>query len=188
MSDIAMSKTAYKSYHLSLGHGDRSITDQGDGAETVNSGVVASPGARRSIVFRSCRLRGDIEKDGRKVSEASVVAQVYERSLDQPLWDEPWKIGAIGVNLTNFNLFVSPVAFQQLWEMADAPKNEQFDVGISGQVDPNGVLYVYEIILRPRSRTHSVAHELHRMRQGVDLLGWLLAALLVIELISWLWR
>jgi hypothetical protein len=26
------------------------------------------------------------------------------------------------------------------------------------------------------------------MRQGVDLLGWLLAALLVIELISWLWR
>ena len=140
------------------------------------------------IVFRSCRLRGDIEKDGRKVSEASVVAQVYERSLDQPLWDEPWKIGAIGVNLTNFNLFVSPVAFQQLWEMADAPKNEQFDVGISGQVDPNGVLYVYEIILRPRSRTHPVARELHRMRQGVDLLGWLLAALLVIELISWLWR
>jgi hypothetical protein len=65
-----------------------------------------------------------------------------------------------------------------LWEIADAPENEQFDVGISGQVDPNGVLYVYEIILKPRSR----------MRQGVDLLGWLLAALLVIELISWLWR
>jgi hypothetical protein len=75
-----------------------------------------------------------------------------------------------------------------LWEIADAPENEQFDVGISGQVDPNGVLYVYEIILRPRSRTHPVARELHRMRQGVDLLGWLLAALLVIELISWLWR
>jgi hypothetical protein len=71
MSDIAMSQTAHKSYHLSLGHGDRSITDQGDGAETVNSGVVASPGARRSIVFPSCKLRGDIEIDGRKVSEAS---------------------------------------------------------------------------------------------------------------------
>jgi hypothetical protein len=75
-----------------------------------------------------------------------------------------------------------------LWEIADAPENEQFDVGISGQVDPNGVLYVYEIILKPRSRTHPVARELHRTRQGVDLLGWLLAALLVIELISWLWR
>jgi len=31
MSDTAMRKTAYKSYHLSLGRGDRSITDQGDG-------------------------------------------------------------------------------------------------------------------------------------------------------------
>ena len=64
MSDTAISKTAHKSYHLTLGHGDRSITDQGDGAETVNSGVVASPGARRSIVFPSCKLRGDIEIDG----------------------------------------------------------------------------------------------------------------------------
>jgi hypothetical protein len=103
MSDTAISKTAHKSYHLTLGHGDRSITDQGDGAETVNSGVVASPGARRSIVFPSCKLRGDIEIDGRKVSAASTAAQVYERSPDQPLWEEPWKIGAIGANLTNFN-------------------------------------------------------------------------------------
>ena len=31
MSDTAISKTAHKSYHLTLGHGDRSITDQGDG-------------------------------------------------------------------------------------------------------------------------------------------------------------
>ena len=107
MSDTAISKTAHKSYHLTLGHGDRSITDQGDGAETVNSGVVASPGARRSIVFPSGRLRGDIEIDGRKVSEASTAAQVYERSPNQPLWEEPWKIGAIGANLTNFNFLRS---------------------------------------------------------------------------------
>ena len=190
MSVTAMSEPTNESYRLSLGRGDRSIIDQGEGAEMVNSGVVASPGARRSIVFHSCKLRGDIEIDGRKLDETPIAAYVHERSPDRPLWNEPWKIGAIAADLTALNLHVSPVAFQQLWEIADAPENEQFDVRINGQVDPSGVLFVYEIRLEKiRPRAHPVVFEIERLGQTIARwTWWLVGAIFVLELIRWLWR
>jgi hypothetical protein len=88
------------------------------------------------------------------------------------------------------NLHVSPVAFQQLWEIADAPENEQFDVLINGQVDPSGVLFVYEIRLEKiRPRAHPVVFEIERLGQTIARwTWWLVGAIFVLELIRWLWR
>ena len=87
MSDTAKREPAHESYRLSLGRGVRFITDQGEGLETVNPFMVASPGARRSIVFHGCELRSDIKIDGRK----AVTAYVQERSPDQSPWpNQPW--------------------------------------------------------------------------------------------------
>ena len=84
----------------------------------------------------------------------------------------------------------SPVAFQQLWEIADAPENEQFDVLINGQVDPSGVLFVYEIRLEKiRPRAHPVVFEIERLGQTIARwTWWLVGAIFVLELIRWLWR
>ena len=80
MSGTAKREPTNESYRLSLGRGDRSITDQGKGVETANPYIVASPGARRSILFHSCKLHGDIEIEGRKVNETSITAYVQELS------------------------------------------------------------------------------------------------------------
>jgi hypothetical protein len=47
MSGTAMSKPTNESCRLSLGRGDRFITNQGKPVETINPYIVASPGARR---------------------------------------------------------------------------------------------------------------------------------------------
>jgi hypothetical protein len=170
MSEAAISEPTHRSYRLSLGRGDRSITDQGEGAETVDPALVATPGARRSIVFLSCMLRGDIEieKDGGKVYEIPVSAYVQERLPDRPPWpDQPWRIGSVVHSNLTVSLFVSPVAFKQFWETADAPENERLDVSISGQVDPPGVVCVYEIRLEKiRTHTHPVLSELRQYLTG----------------------
>ena len=79
MSGTAKREPTNKSYRLSR-RGGRSITDQGKGVETANPYIVASPGARRSILFHSCKLHGDIEIEGRKVNETSITAYVQELS------------------------------------------------------------------------------------------------------------
>jgi hypothetical protein len=196
VSGTVMREPTYESYRLSLGRGDRFITDQGEGVETVNPDAIISPGARRSIIFHSCKLRGDteFEIDGRKVYETSIEASVSERSPDHPSWpNEPWKIGALASDYRFLNLHVSPIAFQQLWETADAPENEQIAVGIRGRIGPHGVLEVYEIRLeRIRPRAHPVVIEVKRLRQmiprWVPALCAFVGAIFVIELIRWIWR
>lgn len=94
-------------------------------------------------------------------------------------------------------LYVSPVVFEQLWETADAPENEQPTVQIKSlvisYVDPPHVgLDVYEVALKPRSRPHP-GRELQQrywpvivgMLRGIE---WLVAGLLIIELIRLFWR
>ena len=56
MGDAAMSEPTRKSYHLSLGRADRSMTDQGKGEKTIDPYTVAHRGARWSIVFDACKL------------------------------------------------------------------------------------------------------------------------------------
>jgi hypothetical protein len=183
----AMSEPTRKSYHLSLGRGDRSITDQGEGVETVDPYIVARPGTRRSIVFHSCKLRGDIEIDGRKVSETSVTAYIQERSPDRPPWpDEPWKIGTLDWQHASVSLDVSPVAFQQLWEMADARENERLDMDIRGQVSPHGVLFVFENRLKLARSSGSSEHsdELRRLRE-IAAYTCILLGYIAIGLVYW---
>ena len=165
--DASMSEPTSKSYSLSLGRGDRSITDQGEEVETVDPYIVAHPGARRSVNFLSCKLRGYIEIDGEKVYEPSVNVYVQERLPDQPPWSEPWKIGALNWQYASLSLCVSPVAFQQFWEMADARENERLDLDISGQVSPSGGLFVFENRLKvvQSSRSTERPDELRALRE-----------------------
>ena len=122
MSGTAMSEPTNESYRLSLGRGDRSIIDQGEGAEMVNSGVVASPGARRSIVFHFCKLRGDIEIDGRKLDETPIAAYVHERSPDRPLWNEPWECPENGG--------MTPREVRSVGSIADRGNGDAMGVGV----------------------------------------------------------
>ena len=90
------------------------------------------------LVFHSCKLRGDIEIDGQKVRETTVDAYVQERSSDRPPWgpNEPWKIGVLDADYRGLSLYLSPVAFQQLWEMADARENEWLEMDIRDKSAP----------------------------------------------------
>ena len=176
-----------QSYRLSLDRGDRSITDQGEGIKTVDPYTVARPGARRSIVFHSCKLRGDIEIDGRKVNETTVTAYVQERSPDQPPWpDEPWKIGSLNWEYASLSLYASPVTFQQFWEMADARENERLDIDISGQVSPHGVLFVFENRLKVVWSSGSTEHpdELRALKEIAAAI-FILLGFIAIGLVYW---
>jgi hypothetical protein len=199
VSDTAISKPT--SYRLSLGRGDRGIVDHGKGVVPVYPGIVLQPDALRFIVFRSCKLRGDSEIAERNVYGTSA-AWVHERSSHLPPWDESWKIGVVASDFSVLNLYVSPVTFQQLWEITDASENEQFDVTLGVKPDPKNHinLDVFEFRLeklRPRPHPvvfdpHPVVSELERLGQTIarraQELRWLVAALLAIELIRWLWR
>jgi hypothetical protein len=180
---------------VSLGHGERAITDQGD--EAVSPGFIFSPGGRRTVSFLGCKLLGvdpDFEIDGQKVSEVFTEIYVQERSPGRPLWSErPWQIGAVAANFTRLGLHVSPVAFEQFWELVDVPENERPVINVAGQVDPHGVLLVYEVTLHVQPRTHPVARAFIE-RQGQisatiqSVVSYVVCVLLVIELIRWLWR
>ena len=156
--------------------------------------IVASPGARRLIVYETCKLYGDdIEIDGQKVSETSITVYFRELAPDRPPWpEEPWKMGVLW-RFSTLNLFVPPGAFQPLWEIAEAPESEQFDVRINCQVHPD-VLYVYEVSFRGvRPPTHPVVFEVKKLGQMlgrvVPVLGWFFAgAILVGSLLQWFSR
>jgi hypothetical protein len=189
MSDASMSEPnkTRKSYRLSLDRGDRSITDQGEGVETVDPYTAVRPGTRRSILFHSCKLRGDIEVDGQKVYETTVTAYVQERSPDRPPWpDELWKIGILDCQNAALSLYVSPLAFQQLWEMADARENERLDIDIIGQVSPRGVLFVFENRLNVVRSSGSSEHpdELRALRELAAYI-FILLGFISIGLVYW---
>jgi hypothetical protein len=186
---------------VNLGRGERTIINQGK--EAGSPFVTFHPGAWRSINFPDGRVLEEYIDRDERVYRGPVTTYVVEQPLDQLPWsDEPWKIGALILQpemirdrgYAALSLYVSPVAFEQFWEMADAPENERSVVTVEGQVNPYGNVDIYEIRLKPRSR--STTHPVVLERQGVipwwggviSAIGWLLAALLVIELIRWLWR
>jgi hypothetical protein len=226
MSGTAATQRYYScTLHL-LGRGDRTIIDRGKEAissdisvvfptSSVSSVVYRHPYPRRAIVFPNCgslSRTSDIEIGGRKVPPPAFVSAYFEEqpSSDRLPWpDKPWKIGGLDQRneVATVSLYVSPVAFEQFWEMVDAPENERSDVEIRGQVIPSGGgetyefilnIEIYEINLKPLSRPgsrHLVVQELQRrwpvitkIQRDVGLLVWMVAALLVTELIRWLWR
>lgn len=195
MSDTPESEPTTKVYRLTLGRGERSITAQGEGAAAINPYIVSRPGAQRLIVYRDGKLHGDFEIDGQNVRETSIsVVDLYELAPDRLPWpEEPWKIGAHGWRSSALTLCIPPEAFHPLWEIAEAPKNEQFDVGLQCLVTPTG-FFVYEVSLRGVHRpTHPVVFEVRKLgqdfAQALPMLGWFFAAvILATSIVQWLLR
>jgi hypothetical protein len=193
----------YKSYALLLGSRvGRSIHARGEGD-------IARPGARRSIHFDDCELRGiDLETE---TSDAFIF--IDERLPDQLPWPNvPWKIGEIDVALkanvgqkSRVSLHIPSVAFQHLWDLdiAELPQNQKQRFGvlsISGQIHPDAV-WVSDVGFEVGPSTHPIASQLvERLGQAIDqwirravigLLWGLVPAILVLlvfELIRWFWR
>jgi len=164
---------------------------------TRRSLLLLQPGRAAAVSFLGCKLFGvdlDLEIDGQKVSEVSTEVYVQERSPGRPPWPErPWQIGAVTANFIRLNLCVSPVAFEQFWELVDVPENERSAINVAGHVDPHGILLVYEVTLHVGPRTHPVVRASIE-RQGQisatiqSVVSYVVCVLLVIELIRWLWR
>jgi hypothetical protein len=180
------------SFRLELGRGERSITDRGEGREVVNP-IAFSVGTRRSITFVCCKVDGgDVEISGQKIRELSFRVYIFEQqTTDERQWPEAWKIGMI---FDSVSLFLSPVAFQQLWETAEGPENGRPVVELYAHPDPDGAFYVSGIRLKVRPpRPHPVVMEIERLRQQFRqiIVPWILglfAALIAVEFIRWLWR
>jgi hypothetical protein len=193
---------------LSLGrdHGVRSITDQGERArDTVLSDVItgAYPGTQRKIVFRDCKLYGDVYGDVSRamkldgaIEDLLFTAYVWQTAGHRPPDERPWQIGMISPIGPGLDLYVSPGVFEHFWEAADAPEDERPVAALITHSDPQSVvLFVSQISLELRPRNHPVVREIELLKAiiaGAIRLGWsicaILGAILVIELIRWLWR
>jgi hypothetical protein len=196
MSDTPTVGPPYKSYGLSLGGRiTRHIHARGEGEE------IARPGARRSIDFDDCELHGVNETEN---SAAHVF--VEERLPDQLPWpDVPWKIGEIdlelkanGGGLSRVSFHIPPVAFQHLWDIAEAPRKQRLDMSTAGQIGRPHAVSIYDVGFEVQPRTHPIVPQLVEqlgratdqwIRRAITGVLWgLIPVMLVLELIRWLWR
>lgn len=187
-----MSEPTLQSYALSLGRpAERSITDYGE-----------QMGAQRKITFHNCKLSNrfdDFEIDGQKVKETFVSADIYERSSSyRPRGVEPGSAGLIDPRTSaerswvDVRLWVSPVVFQQFWDLVDTPRTEQFVVFIEGHANPAGRILAEFVVLDDRlmarlaelrPSTHPVVREIQRHRPILTLVGIAVGLILAIEVI-----
>ena len=185
--------------YLLIGRGERSI------GETRSS--TRAPSVRRSVTFRGCtvddsrRSEGEEpEIEGRKLSEFPLTVTVNEQSPDEAA--SSGQMGEISQSSrygeVPVDLYVSSVAFQQFWEMAepfwgmaDVPMIEQslMRIGAVPGRTANDVLgfVISHMSLDVRRRRHPVMVEFEQLRQRLDqrmsILLWLLGALVLIELV-----